>query len=361
MGELIDSYLNRDIAPIERIRIAITAYFFLHLWKFHIETLATKYSDFVSVRTNFLSHQSFAIFTSLAESIVLLVKAHREFYPQIPLLPWFHGSEACEHFFGFVHQINTDFDFADLIQMIPKICQYNKALRDQKLNFDKEKSVKQDNLILIGQFDDLILEKLRLWPTDKQIIQTIHHSHHLACELTESLGMIQPADLSINRNNLLVSIHKEEVSVSYIYGDTNSADIQEIDDISFAISNASKEVEQLSNNLYDDDDFLSDNIFQNGQRQVETINQSLDSDSLSILNNGDSINPGYRYFSENTDNYEFLLNQRKLHDAYCSKSLEQKFKSKGPSTIKIDTVNTVHPNKASHLVAYFTKNENPKQ
>ncbi|CAG8786923.1 9453_t:CDS:2, partial [Gigaspora margarita] len=77
-------------------------------------------------------------------------------------------------------------------------------------------------------------------------------------------------------------------------------DIQEINDVSFAISNASKEVEQLSNNLYDDDNFLSDNIFQNGQRQVDQI---LDSDSS----------------------------------------------------------NTFHPNKASPLVAYFTKNENPEQ
>ncbi|CAG8601924.1 15869_t:CDS:2, partial [Gigaspora rosea] len=186
-GELIDRYLNRDIAPIEHIRIAVTAYFFLHLWKFHIETLASKYSDFVSVRTNFLSHQRFAIFISLAELIILLVKAHHDFYPQIPLLSWFHGSEACEHFF--------------------------------------------------------------------------------ACELTESIGMIQPADLSINENNLLISMHEEEVSASYIYSDTNSADIQEIDDISFAISNALKEVEQLSNNLNDDDNFLFDNIFQNGQRQ----------------------------------------------------------------------------------------------
>ncbi|CAG8806237.1 37940_t:CDS:2 [Gigaspora margarita] len=181
----------------------------------------------------------------------------------------------------------------------------------------------------------------------------------ISCKLTESLGMIQPADLSINRNNLLISIHKEEVSASYIYSDTNSADIQKIDDISFAISNASKEVEQLSNNLNDNDDFLSDNVFQNGQRQVEAINQSLDSDSLSILNNGNSSN--FRYFSKNTNNYEFLLNQCKLHDTYCFKSLEQKSKSKGPSTIKINIVNTVHPNKASHLVTYFAKNENPEQ
>ncbi|CAG8595177.1 10213_t:CDS:2, partial [Dentiscutata heterogama] len=203
-----------------------------------------------------------------------------------------------------------------------------------------------------GQLDELILEKLKLWPTDKQIIQTIHHSYHLACELSESLGMIQPADLSINRNNLLtVSLYEDEVSTSYIYNDTNLADIQEIDDISSAISSASKEVDQFSNDLYDDDS-SSNNIFQNGQRQLKIINQPLESGSLSILNNGDS---------ENTLNFEFLLNQRKLHDAYCSKLLERKVKLKAPSTIKVNTISSVLPNKASHLTAYFTKNKNPEQ
>jgi len=107
------------------------------------------------------------------------------------------------------------------------------------------------------------LKKLKLWPTDKQIIQTIRHSHHLACELSEFLSMIQPADLSINRNNLLIiSSHEDEVSTSSSYNDTNSTNIQEIDDISFAISNASKEVEQISNNLFNDnEDFLANNIF----------------------------------------------------------------------------------------------------
>ncbi|PKC59334.1 hypothetical protein RhiirA1_400032 [Rhizophagus irregularis] len=79
LGELIDSYLNRDIAPIERIRMAMTTYFFLHLWKFHIETLV-------------------------------------------------QNSKPCEHFFGIARQINADFDFAELIQMVPKIAQYNNAL-----------------------------------------------------------------------------------------------------------------------------------------------------------------------------------------------------------------------------------------
>jgi hypothetical protein len=129
--------------------MAMTAYFFLHLWKIHIETLAQKYPNFITLRTNFLANQSFAIFTFLAKSIVLLVKAHREFYPQIPLLPWIHRSEPCEHFFGIACQINADFNFAELIQMIPKIVQFNNALRSQKLNFDKEKTVRQGNLIIL--------------------------------------------------------------------------------------------------------------------------------------------------------------------------------------------------------------------
>ena len=101
------------------------------------------------MRINFLANQSFAIFTSLAESMVLLVKAHREFYSQISLLPWFHGSEPCKHLFDIARQINADFDFAELIYIVPKIAQYNKAIRSQKLSFNKEKTVRQGNFIVL--------------------------------------------------------------------------------------------------------------------------------------------------------------------------------------------------------------------
>ncbi|PKC01118.1 hypothetical protein RhiirA5_298692 [Rhizophagus irregularis] len=56
---------------------------------------------------------------------------------------YFHGSEPVEHFFGISRQLNPDFDFADLIQMIPKISQYTKALRSKKLTFSQEKTVRQ--------------------------------------------------------------------------------------------------------------------------------------------------------------------------------------------------------------------------
>jgi hypothetical protein len=55
---------------------------------------------------------------------------------------------------------------------------------------------------------------------------------------------------------------------------------------------------------------------------------------------------------------EILLQQRQRHEAYTSKLLERKFKI---VSTRPDTLVTIQPNKASHFVAFFTKNENPEQ
>jgi hypothetical protein len=133
----------------------------------------------------------------------------------------------------------------------------------------------------------LSLEKLRLWSTDEQIMQTIHHSHQLALELTEFLDMIRPADLSITANNslIIISSHEKEVSKSYIHNETSDNGIQEEDNLSSAINNASREIGR-NDNL--DNNTSPINIFQNGQMQLNIFNEPCD--SLSILNNGDSGN-----------------------------------------------------------------------
>ena len=120
-------------------------------------------------------------------------------------------------------------------------------------------------------------------------MQTIHYSYQLALELTEFLGMIRPADLSINTNNSLFIIgsHEKEVSMSYIHNKTNDDGIQEDDNLSSAINSVSREIERNNDNL--DNNYTSPvNIFQNGQMQFNIFDESCD--SLSILNNGDSGN-----------------------------------------------------------------------
>jgi len=62
---------------------------------------------------------------------------------------------------------------------------------------------------------------------------------------------------------------------------------------------------------------------------------------------------------KNGFDFETLLNQRKLHNAYYSKPLEWKFKQKASNSIRLNMIN-IQPNKASHFVTYFIKNENPE-
>ena len=121
--------------------MAMTSFFFLRFWRQHILNLSETYPDFISLKKNFLADQSYSILMSLAESMILLIKAHREYYPSVPLLPWMHGSEAVEHFFGIARQINSDFTYAELIHLIPKIVQCSKALRNNNLIYKNEKPV----------------------------------------------------------------------------------------------------------------------------------------------------------------------------------------------------------------------------
>ncbi|GBB96321.1 hypothetical protein RclHR1_27250001 [Rhizophagus clarus] len=290
MGEIVDCYLNRTILPIERMRMAMTAY--------------------------------------------------RDYYPQVPFLPWLHGSESCEHFFGVVRQINPDFDFAKLIQMLPKISQYSKALRNGKLNFDKERSVREGYLFdYTSELDKLTLEKLHLWPNDKQISDTIHHSYHLAQDLAEYAGMIQPFNISVGIDTPWILIESHEIDVSSSDVDKQSRDNNNDEyDLSAAIGEASLEMKQITETSDDNGHEFNDD-FTKGHSQLDEIAKL--PDNLYILNDGI---------------------MRKFHESYSSRPLERKFKIVGGnSRIITEGPNSIQQNMASHFVAYFTKNENPEQ
>jgi hypothetical protein len=253
--------------------------------------------------------------------MVLLVKAHRDYYPQIPFLPWLHGSESCKHFFGIARQINPDFNFAELIQMLPKISQYTKALRNDKLNFDKERSVREgiyilhntlkfyfinNNLIIENKFylgylfdytsdqlDKLFLDKLRLWPNDEQISETIRHLHRLARDLAEYTGMIRPSNISIDMPIPQIIIEPYEIDTSNsgineqsYDDDEESHDDSEKYDLSSAIKEASLEMKQITATEADDEEQEPNNDFAEGSLQLDEIAQP--PENLYTLNGGDS-------------------------------------------------------------------------
>ncbi|POG58303.1 hypothetical protein GLOIN_2v1885938 [Rhizophagus irregularis DAOM 181602=DAOM 197198] len=346
IGELVDSYLNRNISPLERIRMAMTSYFFLRIWRFHINTLARKYPEFISVSQNFIASQTFAIMTSLAESIVLLVKAHRDYYSQYPLIPWIYGSEACEHFFGAARQINADFDFAELLEMVPKIGHYTKALNSKVLSFNKEKSVRDGY-----QFE-----------YNNEIIE-FDQSRQLACDLAEFLGMLTPDIVPINslRPYILIGPNDGEVSGS----DNHDECMQDSDenfsnlDLSQIIGYAAKEVnlirqkenEREKVNINKDSQNLSLNECQK-QLSFIDIDETLDSSIINTdINNTDTT----ILVTENVIDFQEMVYQREKHNAYNSRNIERTIKT---NSTKLCKSGLIKPNQANHIVSFFSKNEN---
>ena len=95
------------------------AFFFLKIWKDYIQRCGTIHSSkWYNMQRSIISIQSFEIFISMAESLVMLIMVHREYYPNYPLFLWEHGTEALEHIFGISRQVLADFNFYEFY----KIC-----------------------------------------------------------------------------------------------------------------------------------------------------------------------------------------------------------------------------------------------
>ncbi|RGB23729.1 hypothetical protein C1646_774090 [Rhizophagus diaphanus] len=179
--------------------------------------------------------------------MILLVKAHHEYYSQIPLISWMHGTEPYEHFFGVIRQINLDFSFAEIVQMLPIISQYTKALRNKKLNFKKGKSV------------------------------------HEARELAKFLGMIQPSTLLINNNIPIIFIDINNDENLHDNNESKLSDDCEID-LFTAINKASSKIQKINKQL--EENLENEEIFNDCYSQFQLLDKMT---VISILNGGDSI------------------------------------------------------------------------
>ncbi|KAA1122302.1 hypothetical protein PGTUg99_036437 [Puccinia graminis f. sp. tritici] len=117
-GELTDAWLCPTMNHLDRIRSAWTCIFFLRYWH---QSISDESNSLMSIDRNGVSRQSYEIFHFLGNSLIGLIISHREYYPEVPLLPWKHGTEACEHIFGWMRVIMPNFTVLDARQMLPKV------------------------------------------------------------------------------------------------------------------------------------------------------------------------------------------------------------------------------------------------
>ncbi|KAF8161506.1 hypothetical protein B0H34DRAFT_767051 [Crassisporium funariophilum] len=115
-GELIDAYQNRSMQHLERIKLVLRAKYFLESWETFLVASGYRKDRY------FISREAADILNFIIDGFIALVIIHRDHVQgRVPLLPWLHSSEACEHVFGEARQVVKDFTFLDFVYMIPKL------------------------------------------------------------------------------------------------------------------------------------------------------------------------------------------------------------------------------------------------
>ncbi|PKC01861.1 hypothetical protein RhiirA5_504384 [Rhizophagus irregularis] len=145
---------------------------------------------------------------------------------------------------AYILQINADFDFTELLEMVPKIGHYIKALNSKKISFNKDKSV-LIQFILRYQF-----KYNQNFIKNDQIHHIFDQSRQIACNLAKYLGMLTSNIVLINSFWPYVLINSNDMEIS----DSNDENMQDSENsnenpsnssLSQAISHVAKKVDLL--------------------------------------------------------------------------------------------------------------------
>ncbi|PKY35084.1 hypothetical protein RhiirB3_455442 [Rhizophagus irregularis] len=264
LGELFDAYLNSQINHKTRIIMVMRAYFFLQYWKTfinkaHLEVSAKWYSYMRS----FISLQSYNIFTSLTESLILLIIAHRDYCSNYPLLLWEHGTEVLEHVFGIARQLVPDFT---------------------TYKFFKHPDI-QLILIHIYSIDSEILEILQKWPSNSEIYDAIRIAHQNAFNFAKMIDLVSnelklAPIVFVDNNNLVDEDEdKELMSIDDDEEKRNNEDIINEDNINKYRRFRNTDDEN------DDDDSIDDKDYDDSNKENDEISYNKTSNQMTAPEN----------------------------------------------------------------------------
>ncbi|KAI7961350.1 hypothetical protein MJO28_001839 [Puccinia striiformis f. sp. tritici] len=149
--------------------------------------------------TNSVMSFNHKIFSTLADSLLSLIISHQEYYPEIPLMPWKHGTEACEHIFGRMRVILPNFtaDDANIFVII-------KSIMTGKVQMPKSEHVhsgwlhcffhlycciRSDNRIQLNCRLPILFFGFGVFPSNKQVNELLKLAEKRAKTLIEFAGM----------------------------------------------------------------------------------------------------------------------------------------------------------------------------
>ncbi|KAF4621775.1 hypothetical protein D9613_012143 [Agrocybe pediades] len=182
-GELIDAYQSRNMEYSERLKLILRARYFLDSWEAFLEQ-CDYCKDYY-----FISREANDILRIIIDGFLALLYIHRDHLSSsVPLLPWLHSSESCEHVFGEARQVVEDFTFLNLIYMIPKLrLKLHQAVIRGKSSNGKARASGYNHTYFDNE--GLDLEALSTFPTDQQIASIAKDAAEEANSLIALLGV----------------------------------------------------------------------------------------------------------------------------------------------------------------------------
>ena len=147
-------------------------WFILQGWRTYVCNI---YTD--KKQKHLISDQAFTILTRMCQSLLLLVKEFREYYPDYPLLPLMYGSEACKHVFGDPSKIMPDFTLLDFFHIVPKIKYMHLTAHQRNIKTPKRSKAGSGYPIEVTKKKDVNLTVLRTWPSDDDLSEALHLAH----------------------------------------------------------------------------------------------------------------------------------------------------------------------------------------
>lgn len=186
-GELCDAFQNRHISHAERINLLLRTQFFVDMWGKFIDSL-----ECYRKIQHFISRESVDILHFLTHGLISLIVIHRDFYPDIPLIPWLHSTEVCEHLFGLARRLIKDFGLLDFHNMMPKL---TVQIRESIFSTHLAESTKQTTAAASGyhhtysNLKHLDIMALGCFPTDTMIQAIAKRASDEADSLWALLGI----------------------------------------------------------------------------------------------------------------------------------------------------------------------------
>ncbi|KAJ3727641.1 hypothetical protein C8R42DRAFT_620753 [Lentinula raphanica] len=268
LGLLFEAWMSPAMALEDRILAAFRARFWLNFVYHHISYLSKRFPDLYSSKRSFISAASLRIFNRLCDTLILLVIAYSEYYPDVPFSIRNISTEFIEHFFGVGRELLPDFTYAEFLKIVQHIMVRQRIVESGSVASGKHLKDSASGYIFDAVTDLRAPSHEPIPPisiTRAKIDELVHTAYLEAAHLCRDILAIPASKTpSFSKQPLLhLKAHAFECTSSGDDGQSNEDSDSEDDDDYPAIGDDADEVEHclvVAENDDDSDDSVRDQI-----------------------------------------------------------------------------------------------------